>query len=268
MLTRIILENEEYYVLYTPIKNKEHVKFYTPLLISLWEIITKDEKKDMIIKCNLKKIINFDRVLQLFKYDKQDTLNLYKLLNQHKHINEIADEINKYFGNYIFDLKHDTGFRCICGVYLVNLNVVQHIQTKKYFVIGSECIHWWKNDTYNRDVRNTQLILNAVKNKMEIPKFCSFCHSNRNCINCKDKKFVRNIFQKWKIHSKLKVEEALTNLNSVVRFGKYNGKRYIDLCKDVSYCNFIMKNQFNDSIKKKIYKYIKYQKIMNKYFSI
>jgi hypothetical protein len=43
MLTKIIINDVEYIILYSAINNKEEVKFHTPLLKSLWKIITEEE---------------------------------------------------------------------------------------------------------------------------------------------------------------------------------------------------------------------------------
>ena len=102
----------------------------------------------------------------------------------------LIKQIEKYFKNF----KFNDACQCICGEHIKYLNVIQHKNTNKFFVIGSDCIYWWKNNDYNKGVRNTQLVFKAMSKQIEIPKFCSFCYSTRICINCKDKKNINNIF--------------------------------------------------------------------------
>ena len=102
-----------------------------------------------------------------------------------------------------------------------------------------------------------------MQNKQEIPKFCPFCKSSRNCINCKEKHTIKHIFRTWRTYSKMKLEDAVTNLKSIVKFGKYKDKNYFRLCQDENYIIYILSNDFNENTKQIIRKYIKYNKIFN-----
>ena len=44
MIVKVILDNVEYDVLYSPIKSKSKVKFYKPLAVALWSKLTKERK--------------------------------------------------------------------------------------------------------------------------------------------------------------------------------------------------------------------------------
>ena len=61
----------------------------------------------------------------------------------------------------------------------------------------------------------------------------------------------------------MKLEDAVTNLKSIVKFGKYKDKNYFRLCQDENYIIYILTNDFNENTKQIIRKYIKYNKIFN-----
>ena len=49
MIVKIVLDNVEYDILYTPIKSKTKVKFYKPLAIALWSKLKEERKITLII---------------------------------------------------------------------------------------------------------------------------------------------------------------------------------------------------------------------------
>jgi len=108
-------------------------------------------------------------------------------------------------------------------------------------------------------------IYKALTEKIDIPYFCCFCCSKRKCIKCKDKENIRNIFNNWRSKINDKISYIKKNINCLVEFGKYKGKTFNILCKDVSYRNFILSNNFNNIIKEKINIFINYEKQILKY---
>ena len=100
--------------------------------------------------------------------------------------------------------------------------------------------------------------------KQEIPKFCPFCKSSSDCINCKKKKNIKNIFSKWRIYSNMKITNLITDLKSPVLFGKYKTQTFYKLCQDNSYVNYLLNNDFNENLIYKVMNYIKYKHLLNK----
>ena len=64
MIVKIVLDNIEYDILYSPINGKENIIFYKPLPIALWSKLTEERKKQLIIKNPYNqnhKILNFNK---------------------------------------------------------------------------------------------------------------------------------------------------------------------------------------------------------------
>ena len=84
-------------------------------------------------------------------------------------------------------------------------------------------------------------------------------------MKCKTKENIRNIFNIWRCKTNDKIAYIKNNIKSLVGFGKYKGKTFNILCKDINYRNYILSNNFNNIIKEKINIFIKYEKIISKY---
>ena len=253
MIVKIVLDNIEYDILYSPINGKENIIFYKPLPIALWSKLTEERKKQLIIKNPYNqnhKILNFNKLLQCYSHINDITLEYNTIKG--KNYNEKQDKY-KYFNNN----KQNC---CCCGIPIKNEFIIRNIDTNMDFIIGSECIKWWK---YGKDISNIKKIIKAMQNKEEIPKFCPFCKSSRNCINCNEKHTIKHIFRTWRIYSKMKLEDVITNLKSIVKFGKYKNQNYFRLCQDKYYISYILTNDFNENTKQIIRKYIKYKNIFN-----
>ena len=83
MIVKIVLDNIEYDILYSPINGKENVKFYKPLAMALWGKLTEERKTQLIIKNPYNqnhKILNFDKLLQCYShnYDISQEYNIIK----------------------------------------------------------------------------------------------------------------------------------------------------------------------------------------------
>lgn len=260
MFVKIMLENIEYDVFYSEINLKQNIKFHKPLCIALWSKITPKQKTDIIIinpYNNKQLIVNFDMLLNCFKCTKQYTMEYFnvksKVFNDCNFIE--TDELRKY--NFFDNSK----LKCACGIRICNEHVIKNISNEYYYIIGSDCIKWWK---YDKSVINLMEITKAIENKKDIPKFCSFCGREANCKNCSQKQCMRNVIQKWRIHSNIKLRHLFDNLNSNVNFGKYCNKPYHILCKDYKYIHYILSNNFKESIKSILKGYIRYEHILLK----
>jgi hypothetical protein len=260
---KIIYNEKEYIIFYKQIKYKVDeetkdripIKFHIPLFIALMKRLTKQQKLKLIIIHNDLYIINFSTLLDIFIYNNQTELNKYYII---KNKNKVyTDELDIYSeDNY-----------CICTHKIKLTNMITNKETKKCYIIGCDCIEWWQ--IYNDKVKIDHEIKKALINKTDIPLFCSFCCSKRNCIKCKDKENIRYIFNNWRSKINDKISYIKKNINSLVEFGKYKGKTFNILCKDVSYRNFIVSNGFNnikkEEIMTKINIYRKYEKQIIKY---
>ena len=76
MIVKILLDNVEYDILYSPIKSKNKVKFYKPLAIALWNKLTEERKNLLIIKNPSNehhKILNFDKLIECYLHNRDVT---------------------------------------------------------------------------------------------------------------------------------------------------------------------------------------------------
>ena len=255
MLVKIILDNIEYDILYSPIKSKKKVKFYKPLAIALWSKLTEERKKTLIIINPYNehhKILNFDKLLECYLYGS-------KITHEFNLVTAKWDTPEK---ERFKDYNSEKPGCCWCGVPIKDIGIIQNIDSKIYFKMGCECIKWWKCE---KDISNIKQIMKAIKNNKEIPKFCPFCKlSLKKCKDCEDKQNIKNIFTKWRIYSNMKITNLITDLNSKVYFGKYKTEIYYKLCQDISYVNYILNKDFNENIIYKIRSYIKYKHLLNK----
>lgn len=254
MIVKILLDNVEYDILYSPIKSKTTVKFYKPLAIALWSKLTEKRKQTLIIKNpnnEHHKILNFDKLIECYLHNR-DITHEHNLTVDKGHT--IKKEKFKYFDN-------QKDGCCCCGIPIKDEFIIKNIDTNIPYIIGSECIKWWK---YGKDISNIKKIIKAMQNNQEKPTFCAFCKSSRDCIKCKKKQNIKNIFTKWRIYSKMKINNLITDLKSPVVFGKYKGQIFYKLCQDNNYVNYILNNDFNENIIYKIMNYIKYKHLLNK----
>ena len=166
-----------------------------------------------------------------------------------------------YWKKFKFKHFNNKAGCCACGVNIEFEAIIQKIDTNLYYIIGSECIKWWDCE---KDISNIKLITKAMQQKQELPIFCPFCKSWRKCKECKNKKNIKNIFTKWRIYSNMKMNSIISDLKTPVLFGKYKGQIFYKLCQDSSYVNYILNNDFNETIIYKIMNYIKYKHILNK----
>lgn len=261
MLDKIILDKIEYNILYSPIINKDDVKLHKPLITALWNKLSDEVKQKLIIKNpynDKHKILNFDKILECYVFDGNETVKYAHLM------------VNSFFekGTYYNDLKDKYKLFdnkkcgcCACGVKIEHKFIIKNISTNTFFIIGSECIKWWK---YKKVIRNTKEIIKAMLEKKEIPQFCPFCKSSRSCINCKEKQLLKNIITKWRTYSKMKLNDAVSDLTTKVNFGKYKGQTYYKLCQDHNYLSYILNNDFDQRTKSKVIKYIKYRLLFKK----
>lgn len=256
---KIIYNEKEYIIFYKQIKYKvdketkkiKFIKFHIPLFIALMDRLTEKQKLKLIIIYNDLYIINFSTLLDIFIYNDQTKLNKYNIIKY----TELGhnDELDIYGeDNY-----------CICSQKIYYTNMITNEKTKKCYIIGSDCIEWWQ--IYNDKVKIDHEIKKALINKTDIPNFCCFCSSKRSCIKCKPKENIRNIFNEWRCKINDKKAYIKKNIKSLVGFGKYKGKTFNILCKDINYRNYILNNNFNDLIKKKINIFIEYEKYILKY---
>jgi hypothetical protein len=269
MKIKVIIENVTYHLFYTPkIVSGKYCKFYKPLLTTLWDKLTENQKNKIIIFNPIKpeqKIIYFDDIVACFKQRIGHTL---KCNNIYPANQDMEENINKYVCNsdetlnneFEYNYCHNDG-ECACGVKIQYEHIIENIETHKFYIIGSECIDWWNR---KRDTNKTKAIIKAVLEKKEIPKFCSFCKSSRDCKNCKEKGQLKSIFQEWRQNSKISIKKLLLSLNETVKFGKYKDKTFYELCQNSGYSQFILNNNFDEKTKTKINDYIRYQKILVK----
>jgi len=260
---KIIYNEKEYIIFYKQIKykfdeetkEKIPIKFHIPLFIALMKRLSKQQKLKLIIIYNDLYIINFSTLLDIFVYNNQTELNEYNIIKYT--VLGHNDELDIYGeDNY-----------CICSQKIKLINMITNKETKKCYIIGCDCIEWWQK--YNDKVKIDHKIKKALIDKTDIPLFCSFCSSKRNCIKCKDKENIRNIFNIWRCKINDKITYIKKNINSLVEFGKYKGKTFNILCKDVNYRNFIISTGFNNIKKEEIVNiiniYRKYEKQILKY---
>jgi hypothetical protein len=255
MLTKIIINNENYIVIYSP---KSKSNFYKPLLYALWDKLTDNQKNKATLN-NRKndKIIIFDRVLLFYKICKGHTLNHNN--NKKSNISNLCNINEKCVYRYFSD--NDEEGCCACGVKIIYEHIIQNIETKRFYIIGSECIHWWDRP---KEINNSNKIIKAILNDKEIPTFCAFCQCNRNCIKCEKKQYISNLFNEWKNISVLNIANLLTNMNMKVRFGKYRGQIYYELCKNDNYTNWVLNNINDLKLKSIIREYTKYKYLLMK----
>ena len=263
MKIKASLDNITYDLLYTP---KNNCKFYKPLLTALWSKLTENQKhKVIIINPNNpeQKIINFDDIVYCFQQSNKHSI---KCNNEYPSNKNVDESITQYVmkiniqNNSIYQFCHRAG-KCACGVNIEYKFIIENIETHQFYIIGSECIHWWDR---KRDTNNTKAIIKAMLEQKEIPKFCSFCKSSRDCKNCKEKGQLRTILQEWRQNSKISIYNLLISLNEIVKFGKYKGKTFYELCQNTGYTQFILNNNFDEKTKTKINDYIRYEKILDK----
>lgn len=257
------LNNIHYILKYKPISD---VKFYKPLLKALWALITERQQKRLIlIRLDGVKIINFDSLLNLFEFNRQAEIDYFRLKQIVKRTPEIDDELNTYSNIKVDDI---ITCKCICGVCITYESIIKHRATNQFYIIGSECIKWWHNPDLNRYVKHNHDIIKAKAEGIEPPLFCSFCFCKRACIMCKSKGLISNIFKRWHKYTNDKNSNIITIMKNKVEFGKYDGKQYINLCRDTYYCDWIfkpevtMKNKSDIITRIKIYR--KYKKLIHK----
>ena len=247
----------EYIVFYHQIKYKwckklnksTPIKFHIPLFIGLMDRLTEQQKIKLITKYNNLYIINFSLLLNLYIYDKLKFDEYMKVKNICLGYN---DKLDAYGDG-----------SCICTQEIEYPNIIYNIETKQKCIIGCDCIEWWQ--IYNEKVKVDQAIKKTLLDKTDIPNFCYFCSSKRSCMKCKTKEYIRNIFNNWRCKINDKITYIKNNINCLVQFGKYNGKTFNILCKDINYRNFILSNNFNNIIKEKINIFINYEKQILKY---
>jgi len=260
MLDKITIENTKYDIIFSPISLKDN-KLYKPLVRALWSALTEERKKKLIIinPYNEKhKILNFDKILACYIH----TIDITK---------EYTEIKGKFHTDKLLKYQHFNNKPgcCACGVKIIYEYIIKNIDTNKLYIIGSQCIKWRISE---KTIRNTKEIIKSILNNIGchpstliciLPKFCPFCKSSRDCIKCKEKQNIKNIFTKWRIYSHMKMKNLITNLKSPVVFGKYKGQIFYKLCQDNSYVNYILNNDFNENIIYKIMNYIKYKHLLN-----
>jgi hypothetical protein len=254
MIVKILLNNVEYDILYLPKYGKADVKFHKPLAIALWKGLTEERQKTLIIinpKNEHHKILNFDKLIECY---------ICNTITRHEY-NLVAGKCYSIKKDKFKLFDNQRGGYCCCGAGIEFEFLVKNIDSNKSYIIGSECINWWD---CKKDISNIKEITKAMLDKKEITKFCAFCKSSRNCILCKQKHNIKNIFTKWKIYSNMKITNLIDNLKSPVLFGKYKTQTFYKLCQDNSYVNYILNNDFNENIKYKIRSYLKYKHLLNK----
>ena len=130
MIVKILLDNVEYYILYSPIKTKKKVKFYKPLAEALWSTLTEQRKQTLIINFKDSKILNFDKLLECYLHNSTITQELNLVTAKGHTPNK---EKFKYFNNK----KHGC---CACGVPIKWEAIIKNIDTKTRYIIGCKCI--------------------------------------------------------------------------------------------------------------------------------
>ena len=165
MIVKLLLDNVEYDVLYSPKQGKADVKFHKPLAIALWTGLTEERKKTLIIinpKNEHHRVLNFDKLLECYICN-SDTKHEYNLVAGKCY--SIKKDKFKLFDN-------QNGGYCCCGASIEFEFLVKNIDSNKLYIIGSECINWWG---CKKNISNIKEITKAMLDKKEVPTFCSFC---------------------------------------------------------------------------------------------
>jgi hypothetical protein len=124
--------------------------------MALWSKLTEERKTQLIIKNQYNQnhnILNFDKLLQCYSHNSNITLE-YNTIKGENH----NEKQNKY---KCFNNKPN----CCCGIPMKKDFIITNIDTNMNFIIGSECIKWWK---YGKDISNIKKIIQAMKNKAKI----------------------------------------------------------------------------------------------------
>lgn len=102
---------------------------------------------------------------------------------------------------------------CICTHRIENIYIIKHIPTKMKFIVGSECVKKTSEKLYNK----------MTKDK------CKFCNEP--------------ILDKRTLHGRQEIcSKNCLDLNTItIKFGKYVGKKVIEILPDKGYCNWFIK---------------------------
>ena len=125
MIVKLLLDNIEYDILYSPIKSKTKVKFYKPLAIALWNKLTEERKKLLIIQNPSNedhKILNFDKLIECYLHTTDITLK-HNLVTNKGHTKD--KEKFKYF-------NIEKAGCCCCGVPIKDEAIIQNNDTNIY----------------------------------------------------------------------------------------------------------------------------------------
>lgn len=260
-IKKVNLDGIIFSILYKEVSKE--LNLYIPLVKALWKELSDNQKKNIISEIGCNNIIRFFSIIKCFKYSLDDTIqHSQQKLNTYQGVVSIYHTFNEEIINEI-NINHG---KCACGVSIIDENIIQNIETKRFYIIGCVCIEWWGLKRY---VNNTIKICKNINENKEIKKYCSFCYREGECKMCKNKKKIKTIFDAWKKRTQTNIKKYKSIAFSTIKFGKYKQTPLISLCRDLSYINFIKSNVFQYKEKDKLIENIDYVrshlKLYNKY---
>lgn len=205
MIREIELDGIKYKVFYVPKKkrNGKDILMWNKLVINLWSVLTNSQKQKIIIHHpfnNDIKIINFHSITDYFKYNFKESITLQiALCNRIKEPDFYEKLRSKY--NCVDPKKP---LACTCGVTIEIPYVIINEETEKKYIIGIECINWWRRKKVKwqhvnllREIK--KCLTSEDESKRIVPNYCQFCYKpTTNCEKCKTKTIIRQIVEKWR----------------------------------------------------------------------
>jgi hypothetical protein len=226
MLTEVKLDkDQEPYIIISPPRYKytengepELIKLWIPLVLTLWNKITNEQKQNIVCIRSYDgvKIINFMSLINCYEYSYyiNSTYCMDSYFAYLKGTTELKDY--KYF---------EKNGCCSCGVPISNKFIIFNKITRNKYIIGCDCIQWWKAPPIQ-----VQLLLNFKKNienkvneKELMPIHCEFCFRKR-CKNCKVKTMIFKHMKNWIQCIKMVIQNR-----KIVKRNRELAKRKIEL---------------------------------------
>jgi hypothetical protein len=229
MLTEVKLDkDQEPYIIISPPRYKynengepEIIKLWIPLVLTLWNKITNEQKQNIVCIRSYDgvKIINFMSLINCYEYSYY--MNATYCWNYHFAYLKGSTELKDY--NYFGKIGH-----CSCGVPIKNKFIIFNKITKNKYIIGCDCIQWWKAPPIQ-----VQLLLNLkknIENKLNenelMPEHCEFCFRKR-CRNCKVKSIISKHVKNWINYIKMVIQKR-----KIIKRNRELAKRKVELEKE------------------------------------